>query len=210
MHLTKKQVEEARNVYNLYWDSYIKGDVDSFASTLDNYFEMIGTSEIEVCHNKAEGIEFFKGQAEELIGSVEMRNREINAIPVEGMVLVNEMCDIYVLAETDWNFYSRIRISTFLRETSDGWKVVQQHGSLPDMRVQAGETLAIDKISRENIELRDAVKRRTAELESKNRELEVETALERVRASTMAMQDSDELAEVSSLLFQQLKELGVN
>jgi signal transduction histidine kinase len=210
MPLTKKQVEEARNVYDLYWESYQKGDVDTLASTLHDNYEMIGTTESEICHNKAEGIEFFKGQAEEVVGKAEMRNRQINAMPVEGMVLINELCDIYVLAETDWNFYSIIRISTFLRETSDGWKVVQQHGSLPDNRVQKGETLAIDKISRENIELRDAVNRRTAELENKNRELEIEAALERIRSSSMAMQKPDDLRDVVTVLFEQMQELSVD
>ena len=46
------------------------------------------------------------------------------------------------------------------------------------------------------------------ELAAKNRELEIEAALEKVRAKTMAMQHSDELAETSFLLFQQFKELG--
>jgi len=203
----QQQIVDARKVYDLFWDSYMKGDVDTFATTLDDTFEMIGTSESERCHTKAEGIEFFKGQTEEVVGKADMRNRQIQALPVEGMVLVNELCDIYVLTENDWNFYSIIRISTFLRETSDGWKVVQQHGSLPDMRVQEDETLAIDKISRENVELRDAVKRHTAELESKNQELEVEAALERVRARTMAMQKSEELGEVATVLFSELNSL---
>ncbi len=40
------------------------------------------------------------------------------------------------------------------------------------------------------------------------REAKIETALERVRARTMAMQKSQELAETSLVLFQQFKELG--
>ena len=210
MPLTKQQVADARKVYDLFWDSYIKGDVDTFASTLDDKFEMVGTSESERCHTKVEGIEFFKGQVEELVGKAEMRNRQIHAMPLEGMVLINELCDIYVLVETNWNFYSIIRISTFLRETPDGWKVVQQHGSLPDNRVQEGETLAIDKISRENFELRDAVKRRTAELESKNRELEIEAAVERVRAEAMAMQSTNDFEKVTRQLLAQIKNLNLD
>lgn len=111
-----------------------------------------------------------------------MRNRQIDVVPVDHLVLINEQCDIYVLIGTDWNFYSKIRISTLLRETKEGWKVTQQHGSLPDMRVQEGETIALEKISKENLELRDAIKRRTIELENKSRELEIEASLERVRA----------------------------
>ncbi|RTL57587.1 MAG: GHKL domain-containing protein [Sphingobacteriales bacterium] len=44
--------------------------------------------------------------------------------------------------------------------------------------------------------------------ESQAREGQIQLALERVRARTMAMQKSDELPETSFLLFQQMKELG--
>jgi signal transduction histidine kinase len=44
--------------------------------------------------------------------------------------------------------------------------------------------------------------------EMQAREARIQLALERVRARTMAMHRSDELAETSSILFQQIKELG--
>jgi signal transduction histidine kinase len=201
-------ISAARKVYETYWESYAKGDLETFASTLDDNYEMIGTSESEICHSKADGIAFFKGQMHEVVGKAEMRNRQIDVLPVDNLILVNEQCDVYVLVDSAWNFYSKIRISSFLRENESGWKVIQQHGSLPDMRVGEGETLAIDKINRENLELRDAVKRRTAELESKNKELAIESALERVRSRTMAMQNSNELSDVVSALYQQMETLG--
>jgi signal transduction histidine kinase len=45
--------------------------------------------------------------------------------------------------------------------------------------------------------------------EAQAREAQIEAALERVRARTMAMQRSEELPEVAGLLFQQVKTLGV-
>ncbi len=50
----------------------------------------------------------------------------------------------------------------------------------------------------------------TIELQGKNRELEIEAALEKVRARTMAMRSSSELSETSVVLYQQLKELKIN
>jgi signal transduction histidine kinase len=44
--------------------------------------------------------------------------------------------------------------------------------------------------------------------EEQTREAQIELALERVRARTLAMQHSDELAETAQLLFQQFKDLG--
>ncbi len=46
--------------------------------------------------------------------------------------------------------------------------------------------------------------------ETQAREAQIELALERVRARTMAMQHSEELAETAFILFQQFKELGEN
>jgi signal transduction histidine kinase/DNA-directed RNA polymerase subunit N (RpoN/RPB10) len=45
--------------------------------------------------------------------------------------------------------------------------------------------------------------------EAQAREAEIQLALERVRARTMAMQKSDELAETAVVLFQQVKHLGI-
>jgi signal transduction histidine kinase len=45
--------------------------------------------------------------------------------------------------------------------------------------------------------------------EAQAREAEIELALERVRARTMAMQNSDELAEAAVVLFQQVRILGI-
>jgi len=45
--------------------------------------------------------------------------------------------------------------------------------------------------------------------EAQARESQIQLALERVRARTMAMQHSDELAEAASILFQQVKDLGI-
>lgn len=216
MALTNDQLALARSIYEKYWESYIQGNFEIFCSTLDEDFEMIGTSESEVAHSKSEGIEFYKAQMAEVVGKAEMRNRKISAKPLDDMVLINETCDIYVLAEPDLPadrqdgmFYSKIRISTLLHETNTGWKVIQQHGSLPDMRVSEGETIAFDKITKENLELRDAVKRRTVELENKNRELAIEAALEKVRAVAMGMKNPEDMLDVCHEISDQLQDFGV-
>ena len=46
--------------------------------------------------------------------------------------------------------------------------------------------------------------------EAQAREAQIEVALERVRARTMSMQDSYELKDAASLLFQQVKDLGID
>lgn len=209
MSKVKERESAAKKVYMEFWASYQDGDLEAFASTLDPDFKMIGTSESELANSKEDGISFFKSQMEEVLGKAEMRNREIELMPIDKLFLVTEHCDIYVLIESEWTFYSKIRISTLLRESGTGWKVLQQHGSLPDMRVQEGETMALDKIAKENLELRDAIKRRTTELENKSKELEIEAALERVRAVAMGMKTPDDMLQVCRIIASQLDILGV-
>lgn len=72
------------------------------------------------------------------------------------------------------------------------------------------ETLAVDKIVKENLELREAIKRYTVELEEKNRELEIEASLERVRAVAMSMHKTDDLLSICKVSFKEFKKLGFN
>lgn len=48
------------------------------------------------------------------------------------------------------------------------------------------------------------------ELVAKNRALEIEATLEKVRSGTITMQHSDELMEAANLLFQQIHLLGIS
>jgi signal transduction histidine kinase/CheY-like chemotaxis protein/HAMP domain-containing protein len=58
-------------------------------------------------------------------------------------------------------------------------------------------------------ELEDRVRRRTADLERQNRELEVERALERVRTQVAAMEESGDLPKVVKVVEEALKELNI-
>jgi signal transduction histidine kinase len=55
----------------------------------------------------------------------------------------------------------------------------------------------------------DELKLVNKEIENKNRELEIESALERVRAKAMAMHNSEDLSTVAATLFDELLKLGV-
>jgi len=72
------------------------------------------------------------------------------------------------------------------------------------------KVLAADKVKKENRELREAVKKRTYELEQKNRDLEIEASLEKVRARAMAMQSSSELADLIGMIYTELTRLDIN
>ncbi len=88
-------------------------------------------------------------------------------------------------------------------------EIKQEHGSYPDAKTQQGETVAFEKIKKENAELRDAIKRRTIELENKNRELKIEAALEKVRTIAMGMKQPDDMLDVCKKISLQLQSIGV-
>jgi signal transduction histidine kinase len=70
--------------------------------------------------------------------------------------------------------------------------------------------LSAEEWKRKYAELEVQLTEKEADLHLKSRELEIEAALERVRARTMGMQHSSELTEISFLLVKQVLELGVN
>jgi signal transduction histidine kinase len=60
-----------------------------------------------------------------------------------------------------------------------------------------------------NANLEKLLKERNIELEAFKRELEIEAALERVRSRSMAMHSTEELVDVSSVVYEELKKLGI-
>jgi ketosteroid isomerase-like protein len=210
MKLTKKLEKEVMQEYNAYWSGYMSGDMKAFAAFLDDDVKVIGSTEGEVFFNKKEALSFYQPTADQIAGKAELRNRIIKAEPAGDLVLITEQSDFYILIENNWTFYAKGRLSTFFQKKDDSWKIIQQHGSMPDIRAVEGEQFALEKISKENLELRDAVKRRTIELENKSKELEIESSLERVRTVAMSMNKPDDMLDVCRIISEQLENLGIN
>src|SRR5436190_14421998 len=208
MKLTKKVEAEILKAYHEVWDAYLRGDMQSFASFLDENCYIIGSAAGEVFKNKKAAVKYYRSTAEQITGKAEFRKRKIKVMAVEKGFMVNEESDFYLLIDDQWTFYGPARISSLFHKKNNKWKVIHQHGSFPDSKTEEGEQVNTDKIKAENIQLRDAVKRRTEELENKNRELEIESSLEKVRAQAMGMYKPDDLLNVCKVLFTELSLLG--
>ena len=210
MTAEKQQELEIRKTHDLYWESYIKGDITALSNLLDDHYSQIGSVEEEVFFSKPDAVKFVYDTINQVSGKLEMRNRQTNYEKIDDAVIILEQCDLYVLIEDNWTFYSKFRASTFMKKKAGGWKIIHQHSSLPDSKTQEGENIAIAKISEENLLLQQAIKRRTIELENKNRELAIEAALEKVRALTMAMHNSADVGICVVKMFSELTALGVD
>ncbi|MCF6224477.1 MAG: ATP-binding protein [Flavobacteriaceae bacterium] len=209
MKLTKKVETEVTKTYDNWLHSYLNGDVKTYDFYLDKDYRFIGSTNNEEFLNKKDTTKFLAKTADQLAGKTDIRNNVRTIDSLEGIVFITDLFDAYFLIGKDWTYYGRFRFTSALSKKKAGWRFIYQHFSMPDAKAKEGETLGAEQISKENQELRDAIKRRTVELEHKNRELEIESSLEKVRAKTMAMQHSDELANVATVLFEQVKELGI-
>src|SRR6056297_1788165 len=210
MKLTKEQEAEVIPIYKEWWHSYLNGDVRTYEHYLDDDYRFVGSTVAEDFLNKLDTTKFFDDTAEQLAGKTQKRNSKLTTEYYDGIIFITELADAYLLFGDEWTFYGKFRFSSMLRKRPDGWRFIYQHFSVPDSKAQEGETIGFEQVSKENQELRDAIKRRTAELENKNRELEIESALDRVRSASMAMQSSEELASVALTVFEQLRVLGVD
>ena len=210
MTLTKQQEAAVMQAYDAYWDSYIKGDVNKLAALLDEDYSQIGSVETEVFFNKKDAVNFVVTTIDQVAGKVEMRNRITRLEPGDDFILITELCDLYVLIDGEWTFYAKFRASSLMQQKEDGWKMIHQHSSLPDAKAQDGENIATEKIAAENLQLREAIKRRTVELEQKNNELLLESSLERVRAIAMGMRTPADLLDICAIMFSELQAMGFN
>ena len=208
MKLPKKEEAALLKVYDTWWDSYLNGDVETYDSFLDKDFRFVGSTGSEEFLNRKDTTAFFEATAEQLAGNAKVENVVRTIEPLEGMVLITDLADTFIKDGNEWAYYARFRFTSLLRKTENGWRFFYQHFSTPDLMANEGETIGIDKVRAENLELRTAIKRRTAELELKNRELEVEAALERIRAQVTAMSQSSDLLDIVVAMRTEFVNLG--
>ncbi|TYA57516.1 ATP-binding protein [Formosa maritima] len=208
MKLTKKIETEIWKIYDTWMHSYLNGDIEIYDSFLDNDYHFIGSAKNEEFLNRKDTTQFFADTGDQFAGKTEIRNETKTIEQFGELIFITHIFDGWFLNENDWNYYARFRFSSTLRKTEAGWRFIYQHFSIPDSKTAEGETIGYDKINEENQELREAIQRRTIELEQKNRELEIESSLERVRAIAMGMQKSEDLMSICKIVFDELQALG--
>ena len=125
--------------------------------------------------------------------------------PEEDTAIFTDEIEVTIKADGEKNVLN-LRLSIIFEFINEGWKVVHMHGSTGVETED--DTWHQEEWKKKMEELQNLVDEKTAELQKKNRELEIEAALERVRARAMAMQNTNELQEVSIELRKQMGRLG--
>ncbi|MDC6389396.1 ATP-binding protein [Maribacter sp. PR1] len=206
--MTKQEEAEVLKVYDTWLHSYLNGDVKTYDSYFDDAFHFIGSTNNEEFLNRKETTDFFDATAEQLSGKSELRNETKIVEQFGELVFITHLFDAWFKYGKDWSFYSRFRFTNALKKNNEGWRFIYQHYSTPDSKAQEGETIGFDKITAENLQLREAIQRRTKELEEKNRELEIEGALQRIRAQAVAMKESTDLLDIVVTMRTEFTNLG--
>ncbi len=208
MSIDKKIEASVLKVYDTWLYSYLNGDVKTYDAYLDDDYHFIGSTSNEEFLTRKDTTQFFASTAEQLAGKCDLRNETQTLEQFGELIFITHVFDAWFLNETDYSYYGRFRFSNVLREDKEGWRFIYQHFSTPDSKTEDGETIGFDKINEENQELREAIKRRTFELEQKNRELKVEGALERIRAQAVAMKQSSDLLDIVVTMRNEFIKLG--
>ncbi len=199
MNLTKQHEAEVMEMYDIWWHSYINGDVKTYDSYLDDEYRFVGSTEAEDFLDRKNTTKFFEKTGDQLSGKCELRNRIIHKEFINDLIFITDLADTYFLYDFEWSFYSKFRFTSVLIKRDSGWKFIYQHFSVPDSKAGEGETIGFEKVAIENIELREAIKRRTIELEQKNNELEVAmTDLKKTQAQLIQSEKMASLGELTA------------
>ncbi|MDZ7763844.1 MAG: nuclear transport factor 2 family protein [Melioribacteraceae bacterium] len=101
-----------------------------------------------------------------------------------------------------------VRMSTMLEFNKETWKVVHWHGSIADHVSDGEDPWHVEEWKQKTEKLERMVEEKTAELIQKNRELEIEAALEQVRSIAMGMRKSDDLLNICEVSYNEFEKLG--
>ncbi len=117
--------------------------------------------------------------------------------------------DVYLSIKTGEEVVKMyLRFSMVLSFSDNQWKVIHWHGSKPENVESEKDTWGLETWKEKAEALEKEVAERTADLVKKNRELEIETSLERVRAVAMSMRKPEDLLDIVEVLFRELQTLG--
>lgn len=178
-------------------DDLVVDDVSGYGTTLDEKIMEIERLRKLVIDQREQGAGY------NISFDVKPVHRRVSA---NSAVFIDEI-DIKMVINGENNLIP-LRFSTIFEFINGKWKVIHIHGSVPVNT--EGDTWHKDEHKRRIEELEKLVAEKTEVLLLKNKELEIEASLERVRAAALSMNESDDLLSICEVSFKELKRLGFN
>ncbi len=183
--------QEVLAAYKSFMAIAFSGNTQEFLSIHDEVPLIIGTTAEEWFESKGQLKQYYEKITGQIVGKLDFRNREIKAKPIEQHhFLITEKSDLFVELDGDWIFLSPFRTSVILRKSEGKWWIFHQHASVPDQHTVAGESLPYAKLKGEYDELKEAIKKRTIELEQ---------SLANLKATQSQLIQSEKLASLGEL-----------
>src|SRR6056297_3526644 len=157
-----------------------------------------------------EGVEkLFKSQFEQMEGLKPKleRNRIATHISPDGnSAFIVEEFTLSISSQDDVSTIF-MRASCIMEYRVNGWKLTHWHASTPvDTE---NDHWHQEEWKREKEKLQKLVDEQTADLHGKNKELEIEASIERVRAVAMSMNKPEDMLRVCRVISDQLQQFGV-
>jgi hypothetical protein len=90
MKLTKQLEAEIKKFMKTYWDTYLKGDLRTWASFLPADYKNIGGTEEEIWNSRKEILDYTKRISKQMVGQAEIRNTKTQIIPYDPYMMVHE------------------------------------------------------------------------------------------------------------------------
>jgi signal transduction histidine kinase len=126
--------------------------------------------------------------------------------PDEDTAIFMDEFEISMVVDGEKNIIP-LRLTSVFEFNDNTWKLVHLHGS---KAVETeDDTWHLYEWKKKNEELQKQVEEKTADLEKKNHELEIEASLEKIRSRVLSMRNSSEVGDVSSLLFAELEKMDI-
>ena len=101
------------------------------------------------------------------------------------------------------------RLSFIFEYRKNKWVMVHSHTSTPDSQRTDDEIWPVEELKKRTAVLEKSLDEKIAELQIKNRELEIESSLEKVRAIALSMKAPEDMPEVCKTISLQLQSLGL-
>ncbi|MFS4417097.1 ATP-binding protein [Maribacter sp. 2307ULW6-5] len=207
MELTDNKRAKVLDTYTSWLASYFSGDVATDHHCFNDAQHFKGDYDNNEFLDRKAVTNLLEATAGQFAGKYQLKNEKKTVEAFGNLVLITHVFDAWFLQGSAWTYFRRFRFKSVLQEKKAGWCFIHQHFSTTG-NSNTEETIGLDKVHLENQKLRKAIKRTTFELEAKNRELEVEGALERIRTEATAMKKSSNLFDVVVLMRKEFLSLG--